>query len=264
MKTVLAAILCLVCCVGRAAADVKTQTVSYRIGDTIFRSVLVWDDAVQGRRPGILVCPEWWGLDGYAKHRAEMLARLGYVALAADLYGDGTATEDPQEAGKLSGALKSHREVLRARAAAALAQLAGNPNVDPAKLGVIGYCFGGTTALELARSGADVKAVVTFHAGLDSPDPAAGKNIHGRVLVCHGGNDTFSSPKDIAAFENEMRVNHVDWQMNVYGNAVHSFTNPDADRHGIPGIAYNAKADHRSWAAMQALFKDVFGSTGER
>lgn len=241
-----------------AEAAVKTQTISYESGGIPLKGFLAWDDAAQGNRPGILVCPEWWGLNDYAKFRAQKLAQLGYVALAVDLFGNGKTTEDPNEAGKLAGALKANRTLLRQRVNAGLEQLKHNEHVDPQQTAAIGYCFGGTTAIELARSGADVKAVVTFHAGLDSPNPADGKNIKARILVCHGGNDTFTSEKDFKAFEDELRQAHVDWQINIYGGAVHSFTNPNADKHGIPGIAYNAEADRRSWRDMQNFFDHTF------
>ena len=245
-------------------AAIKTQEVEYQQGQTKLKGFLAYDDAVQGKRPGVLVLPEFWGLNEYAKHRAEMLAGLGYVALAADLYGDGHTTEAAQEAGKLSGELKHNRPLLRERANAGLEQLKKSEMVDPQKLAAIGYCFGGTSAIELARSGADVKAVVTFHAGLDSPTPADGKNIKGSLLVCHGGDDMFSSEKDIDAFKQEMREHHVDWQMHEYGGAVHSFSNPGADKHGIPGVAYNARADARSWQDMQTFFTELFGVSGPK
>lgn len=259
MKFIVAAIVAAIVWPGAIEAAVRTEPVNYQVGNIKCQGFLAYDDQAQGKRPGIVVCPEWWGLTDYAKHRAQMLAQLGYVALAVDLFGNGKTTEDPQEAAKLAGALKANRQVLRQRVNAGLEQLKRNPRVDTARLGAIGYCFGGTTAIELARSGADVKAVVTFHAGLDSPNPSDGKNIKGSILVCHGGNDTFTSQKDFEAFEDEMRQNNVDWQINIYGGAVHSFTNPGADKHGIPGIAYNARADKRSWEAMQLFFEDAFG-----
>lgn len=258
MKFAIAAIAASLFFVQPGRAAVKTEAVSYKQGDTKLVGFLAYDDSGPAKRPGIIVCPEWWGLTDYAKHRAQMLAELGYVALAVDLYGDGKTTEDPQQAGSLAGALKKDRALLRQRVNAGLDELKKNPMVDPQKLGAIGYCFGGTTAVELGRSGADVKAIVTFHAGLDSPNPADGKNIKGSILVCHGGDDGFTSQKDFDAFEQEMRENHVDWQINIYGGAVHSFTNPGADKHGIPGIAYNAQADHRSWEAMKTFFEQAF------
>src|SRR5690348_16435636 len=243
---------------------VKTQVVKYRQGDTELQGFLAYDDAVQGKRPGVLVVPEWWGLTEYPKHRAEMLAQLGYVAFVADMYGNGQTTNDPKQAGAWAGALKSNRPLLRQRVNAGFEQLKGNSMVDPQKTAAIGYCFGGTTVIELARSGADVKGIVGFHAGLDSPNPADGKNIKGKVLICEGADDNFLTPQDKAAFENEMRQNHVDWEMNLYGGAVHSFTNPEADKHGIPGIAYNAEADRRSWQAMQDFFRELFGGGAAR
>lgn len=258
MKFNLAAILGVLVFVPALHAAIKTETVTYEQGGTRLQGYLAYDDQAQDKRPGVVVFPEFWGLTDYSRHRAQMLASLGYVAFAADLYGNGKTTEDPKEAGALAGQLKANRALLRERANAGLEQLKKNEHVDPQKLGAIGYCFGGTTAIELARSGADVKAVCAFHAGLDSPNPADGKNIKGRLLVCHGGDDAFTSQKDFDAFEQEMRENHVDWEIDIYGGAVHAFTNPGADKHGIPGVAYNAKADHRSWEAMTRLFKDVF------
>jgi len=260
MKYALAAIgAAVILSAAMARGAIKSENVEYKVGDVTCKSVVMYDDAAGAKKPGVVVYPEWWGLTDYAKRRAHMLAELGYVAMAVDLFGNAQTTDDAATAGKWAGALKADRKVLRERANAGLEQLKKNPHVDATRLGAIGYCFGGATAIELGRSGADVKAIVTFHAALDSPTPADGKNIKGRLLVCHGGDDNFETPKDLAAFEDEMRQNHVDWQMNVYGGAVHSFTNPEADKHGIPGIAYNKRADERSWEAMKSVFKEVFG-----
>ncbi|MDB5171859.1 MAG: dienelactone hydrolase [Phycisphaerales bacterium] len=246
---------------GAVRAEVKTATVKYKAGDVEAQSFVAWDDAVTGKRPGVVIVPEWWGLNDYAKTRAKQLAQLGYVAFAADVYGNGQVTEDPKEAGKLAGALKGgDRKELRIRVVAALQQLKANPNVDPAKTAAIGYCFGGTTALELARSGADVAAVVSFHGDLSISQPAQPGEVKAKVLVNHGADDAFEPQEQIVAFQDEMRKAHADWQMNIYANAVHSFTNPGADKHGIPGIAYNKEADRRSWQAMLDLFHEVFGT----
>jgi len=263
MKYALAAMAAVAVFSAAAAAAVRTEIVQYNQGGTRLQGYVAYDDAVEGKRPGIVVVPEWWGLNDYAKRRARMLAQLGYVAFAADMFGEGKTTNDPNEAAQWSGALKKDRPLLRQRVRAALDALKARPQVDPGKTSAIGYCFGGTSVIELARSGADVKGVVSFHGGLDAPDPSAGKNIRCRVLVCHGANDSFESPRDMEAFQKEMRDNHVDWQMNIYGNAVHSFTNPDADKHGIPGIAYNREADQRSWQEMQLFFHDLFGMSGQ-
>jgi len=244
-------------------AAIRTEIIRYRQGNTEFQSLLVYDDAAQGRRPGILVCPEWWGLNDYAKRRAEMLAQPGYVALAVDLYADGKTTEVPALARKLSDELKSNRPLLRLRINAALEEFRKDPRVDAREIAAIGYCFGGTTVLELARSGAEVRGVVAFHPRLDSPNPSDGKNIKGRVLVCYGANDTASSAKDVEAFEQEMRQNNVDWEMRLYGNAGHGFTNPSADKRGVPGVGYNADADRRSWQALQVFLAELFPG-GER
>lgn len=262
MKHATAAILAALFLASAASAAIHTETVQYKQGDTTLKGYLAYDDSAQGRRPGVLVVPEWWGLTDYAKHRAQMLAQLGYVAFAADMYGDGKTTNDVKEAGQWAGALKGNRQLLRQRVRAGLDALKARPQVDPGKTAAIGYCFGGTSVIELARSGAQLGGVVSFHGGLDSPDPSAGANIKCRLLICHGANDTFESPEDIAAFEKELKDHHVDWQMNIYANAVHSFTNPEADKHGIPGVAYNHEADVRSWQAMQLFFHDLFHTPG--
>ncbi len=249
--------MCGILLTGSAQAALKTEVVKYKVGDVECQGFLAYDDQA-GKRPGILVAPEWWGLTDYAKHRAEQLAGLGYVALAMDPYGDGKTTDDPKEAGKLAGALKADLPKLRERAKAALDLLSRQETVDPEKLGAIGYCFGGTTVLELARSGADLKGLVSFHGGLATPNPKDAQNIKGRILICHGADDKFVSASEIAEFQQSMRDAKVDWQMNEYGGAVHAFTNPDADKHGIPNIAYNEKADHRSWQAMKDFFHEVF------
>ena len=246
-----------------AYAEVKTETVKYKAGEVEAQGFLALNDKVAGKRPGIVIVPEWWGLNEYAKGRARQLAELGYVALAADIYGDAKVTEDPKQAGAWAGALKKgDRKELRTRVQAALEQLKTNPNCDASRTAAIGYCFGGTTVLELARSGAAVNAVVSFHGDLSISQPAEAGKVNAKVLVCHGADDAFEPPAQIEAFQDEMRKAHVDWEMAIYGHAVHSFTNPGADKHGIPGIAYNREADHRSWQAMIDLFNEVFGKTG--
>jgi len=242
-----------------ATAAVRTETVTYKQGDTTLKGVIAYDDATTDKRPGVLVFPEWWGMTDYPKHRAEQLAKLGYVAFAADMYGDGKSTDDPKEAGQWAGAVKGDNALLRARAAAALDQLKANPLVDRAKIAAIGYCFGGTVSLELARSGAPLAAVVSFHGDLSTKQPNDAANIKGKILICTGGDDAFVPPAQITAFEEEMRNAKVDYQVIVYGGAHHAFTNPDADRHGIDNIKYSESADKRSFAAMKALFDEAFG-----
>jgi dienelactone hydrolase len=200
-----------------------------------------------------------WGLNDYAKRRVEQLAELGYVAFAADIYGEGRIAVDIEEARQLSGTYKGDRPLFRARVAAGLETLKAQPSVDPARVAAIGYCFGGTAVLELARGGAEVAGVVSFHGGLDSPTPEDAKNIRAKVLVLHGADDPLVPPAEVLAFEEEMRQGGVDWQLISYGGAVHGFTNPaSGDDPSGRGVAYNAVADARSWAAMRQFFAELF------
>jgi dienelactone hydrolase len=244
--------------VASAQAALHTETVEYKHGDTTLKGYLAYDTAVKGKRPGVLVVHEWWGLNDYAKHRADMLAQLGYIAFAADMYGDGFNTTSPDEAGKRSGEFRTNRVFGRERLMAALDLIRKHRVCDPKRVAAIGYCFGGTCVLELARGGADIAGVVSFHGSLNTPDPADAKNIKCKVLVCHGANDGFESPEEVAGFQKAMRDANVDWQMDVYSGAVHSFTNPNSDKFGIPGVGYNERADKRSWEAMKLFFAEIF------
>jgi len=242
-----------------AWAAIKTEAVTYREGQAEAHSFIVYDDSLSGRQPGVLVVPEWWGLNDYPRMRAKMLAQLGYVAMAVDIYGDGKVTADPKQAGQWADALEAgDRAELRTRIAAALARLKSDPRVDPTKTAAIGYCFGGSTVLELARSGAEVNGVVSFHGHYDTADPAKPGEVKARILACHGADDPFQSPAQIEAFQDEMRKARADWQFNVYSGAKHSFTNPDAGKYHVAALAYNEKADHRSWQAMKDFFREVF------
>jgi len=239
-------------------ATIQTKTIEYKQGDATLEGFVAYDDAIKGPRPGILIVHQWMGLTDYEKHRAEMLAQLGYVAFCADIYGKGVRPQNTQEAGAQAGKYKGDRQLLRARVNAGLDALRQQPLVDPKRLAAIGYCFGGTTVLELARSGADVSGVVSFHGGLDSPTPADGKSIKCKVLVCHGADDPFEKPADLTAFESELRDAKVDWQLIEYGGAVHSFTQPMAGNDNSKGAAYNEKADKRSWEAMKQFLAEIF------
>jgi dienelactone hydrolase len=243
---------------GFTQGEIVKTPVDYRQADTHLKGLMVYDNSIKGQRPGVLVFPEWWGLNDYPKRRAEQLAQLGYVAFAADMYGDDKTTEDANEAGQMMTVVRGDLDLMRARAQAALDVLSKDPHVDPSRIAAIGYCFGGTVALELARSGAPLVGVVSFHGGLDTTRPYDAKNIKGKILVCTGGEDSFVPPSQVLAFEDEMRQGHVDWQVLVFGGAHHAFTNPAADSHHIPNIAYNADADRRSWNAMKAFFDEVF------
>lgn len=242
-----------------ADAKVKTKLVEYKDGDTILEGYLAWDDAAKGKRPAVLVVHAWMGIDDDVRGRTEQLAKLGYIAFAADIYGKGVRPKDATEAGAMSGKYKADRKVLRARVNAGFAELLKQPKVDATKTAAIGYCFGGTTALELARSGAAVGGVVTFHGGLDSPTPADGKNIKARILALHGAADPYVKPADVTAFEKELTDANVDWELVAYGGAVHCFTHKSAGTDPSKGCAYEPKADARSWVAMRAFFDELFG-----
>ncbi len=238
-------------------AAIQTQTIEYHQGDATLEGVLVYDDAVKSKRPGVLIVHQWKGVSANEQKRAAMLAQLGYVAFCADIYGKGIRPQSPAEAGAQAGKYKSDRALLRARVNAGLAVLRKNEFLDASRIAAIGYCFGGTTVIELARSGAELAGVVSFHGGLDSPTPADGKNIKCKVLACHGADDPFVPAKDLAAFESEMRDSGVDWQLKQYGGAVHSFTDWNADG-TMKGAQYNERADKRSWEDMKQFFGEIF------
>jgi dienelactone hydrolase len=237
---------------------IHTETVDYKQGDTTLEGYLAYDDSISGKRPGVLIVHQWMGLTDYEKMRANMLAQMGYIAFCADIYGKGVRPTTTQEAGAQAGKFKGNRQLLRDRVNAGLDALKSNDLADKNHVAAIGYCFGGTTVIELARSGADLNGVVSFHGGLDSPRPADGKNIKCKLLILAGANDPFQKPDDLAAFEKEMRDSGVDWQIAFYGGAVHAFTQPDVDKLNLPGAKYNEKADKRSWQAMKDFFGEIF------
>ena len=241
------------------SAAVSTKEMKYKVGDTEYVGFLATDDAA-GKRPGVLVAPEWVGVNDYARNRAKQLADMGYVAMVFDPYGGGKTAADVKQAAEWSSALKADRPELRKRIAAALATLKKDPRVDGSKVAAIGYCFGGTSVLELARSGADVLGVVSFHGGLAAPLPAQPGDIKTKVLICHGAADPFVSPEEVAKFEAEMRDAKTDWQLIKYSGAMHSFTNPGADGVVVPGAKYDENADKRSWEAMKSFFTELFGA----
>ena len=257
MKNIIPLFLALAAAVS-VQAKIVTQTIEYKQGDATLEGYLAYDDATTTARPGVLVVHQWLGLTDYEKHRAEQLAGLGYVAFCADIYGKGIRPKDTSEAGVQATKYKSDRALLRLRVNAGLDELKQNPLVDKSRVAAIGYCFGGTTVIELARSGADLQGIVSFHGGLDSPTPADGKNIKCKILICHGADDPFEKPADLAAFEDEMRQANVDWVLIKYGGAVHSFTQPMAGNDNSKGAAYNERADRRSWAAMKMFFAGIF------
>ncbi|HLZ05356.1 MAG TPA: dienelactone hydrolase family protein [Bradyrhizobium sp.] len=234
----------------------------HRDGAVDLRGILVSDDMRSGRRPGLVLFPDARGINSHALECADRLAALGFAVLVADLYGGGITARDIVHARELMGALRSDVTRWRARAEAARQALVQQGIVDPARVAAIGYCFGGTTALELGRSGAPLAALVTFHGGLASPRPEDARNIRARVLVCHGAADVLVPMTVLASFQEEMSKTNVDWQVHVYGSAAHGFTNAELDRDPLPGHAYHRGAEQRSWAAMLRLFDETFGAIG--
>ena len=241
-----------------AQAQIHTEAIEYRESDTVLEGYLAYDASIKGKRPAVLIVHQWKGLTDYEKKRAEMLAKMGYNVFALDIYGKGIRPQSSQEAGAQAGKYKSNRGLLRARAQAGLEVLEKQELTDPKRVAAIGYCFGGTTVIELARSGANIAGVVSFHGGLDSPHPEDGKNIKCKVLTLHGADDPHVPAKDLAAFEDEMRQAKVDWELVKYGGAVHSFTDWNAGDNVAQGAAYNERADRRSWEAMKEFFAEIF------
>ncbi|MCU0702936.1 MAG: dienelactone hydrolase family protein [Fimbriiglobus sp.] len=243
---------------GSGMAAVKSKKVEYKYDGVTFAGELYWDDAGTGKRPGVLVFHEWWGLDAHAKAKAEELAKLGYVAFAADMYGDGKVAEHPTDAGKMATAVRANVDVWRGRAKEALKVLTADEHVDATKVAAIGYCFGGTTAIQLAASGADVKAVSTFHAALPKLKDDEAKAIKAKVLVNHGADDKFIPAEAIAAFQKAMADAKVSLDFREYKGAVHSFTVKTADEKKLDGMKYDKDADEKSWSATKTLFAEAF------
>lgn len=239
-------------------AAIKTETVEYKQGDTVLEGYLAYDDAVKGPRPGVLVIHQWLGLTDNEKMRAEMLAKLGYVAFAVDIYGKGIRPKDSGSAGAEATKYRQNLPLFRDRLTAGLQTLLKNPNVDPKRVAAIGYCFGGGGALELARSGANIAGVVSFHGSLATTMPATPGQVKAKVLVCHGADDPFVPMKDVQGFLDEFRAAGADYQFIAYSGAVHSFTQNEAGNDNSKGAAYNASADKRSWQAMKDFFAEIF------
>ncbi|QEG22214.1 dienelactone hydrolase family protein [Mariniblastus fucicola] len=251
-------------CNGLSSADeaeIQTNTVAYADGELQFEGFVAIPDSADkdNPKPAVLVVHQWMGLTDYEKSRCQQLAKLGYVAFALDIYGKGVRPANPKEAGAQSSKYKSDRDLYRSRLTLGLEQLLKQTGVDQNNVAAIGYCFGGTGVLELARSGAKVNGVVSFHGGLDSPNPADGENIQCKILVCHGADDPFVPAKGIEAMKAEFDAAKVDWQMISYSGAVHAFTQPMAGDDPSKGAAYQAAADRRSWAQMQVFFDELFG-----
>jgi len=243
------------------AVELAVSEVSYTVEGTELQGYITYNKNQTGKRPGILVVHEWWGHDEYARKRADMLAEMGYVAFALDMYGDGKKAEHPQDAQKFVGEVLANIDGATARFNAAIAQLKANPNVDPEKIGAIGYCFGGSVALAMANAGIDLDAVAAFHSGVQLPImPEAGK-LKAKVLVCNGADDTFIPAETVTAFKAAMDEVGADYKYIAYEGAKHSFTSPAATARGkefnLP-LEYNEAADKASWQELQAMLTNAF------
>jgi len=240
------------------ATNVKTVPITYELDGQKFNGVYAWDDSSSAKRPGVIVCHEWWGNTDYSIGRAKKLAELGYAAFALDVYGDGKTTTKVPEAQAMYTALAVKPGAMGERARAALAVLTARPEVDPKRLAAIGYCMGGTTALELARTGADLKAVVCFHtSNLAAADDQVNSRVLARILVCNGAADPFMTPEMIPTFERQMEAAGINYRIINYPGAMHSFTNPGVDAMNVDGARYNKAADEQSWKDMKAFFAET-------
>ncbi|MGQ7819364.1 dienelactone hydrolase family protein [Metapseudomonas furukawaii] len=262
-----ALLLALLAGAGLAHAEIMTREIPYKAPDgTALIGYHAYDDALAGKRPGVVVVHEWWGLNDYAKRRARDLAALGYSALAIDMYGDGKNTEHPADAQAFMQAALASAPAAKARFLAGLELLKAQPQTDPDRLAAIGYCFGGKVVLDMARQGVPLAAVVSFHGALATTTPATPGSVKAKVLVEHGGKDSLVPASAVNAFKAEFDQAKADYRVVIQPNAKHSFTNPDADRlshagHGDekgPDLGYSQVADENAWADMQALFKEVF------
>jgi dienelactone hydrolase len=244
-----------------AAAALQSRTVLYKEGGKTLEGYYVYDDVVSGPRPGIVMVHEWMGLNDHVKNNANQLASIGYAVFGVDIYGKGVRPTNPDAARKEAGKYKNDRALMRKRAQAGLQELLKQKEVDSSRVAAMGYCFGGTTALELARSGADLDGVISVHGGLATPTPGDAKNIKGKVLVLHGADDPGVPPTEVEAFAKEMRDAKVDWQLIAYGGAVHAFTNPKAGDDPSKGAAYNERATRRSFEHLKLFLQELFGMT---
>lgn len=255
--------LLLGCCLFASAAQAQLQTeeIRYQVDGNEYTGYLAYDDSFTGKRPGILVAHEWWGYNAYVRHRAEMLARLGYTAFALDMYGGGRHTDHPDTAKKMMQSVMGDLPEAEKRFRAAYRILQLQPSVDANRIAAIGYCMGGGLVLQMARRGVPLAGVVVFHGSLGTAHPAKRGDIKGRVLALIGANDPFEPPAQIKAFKAEMQAAGVPYELHLYPGVVHAFTNPDATvlgrKYKLP-LVYNADADADSWRRMRRFLEQLF------
>lgn len=238
--------------------DIQTREIEYRYGENSLQGFIAWDDSSPEKRPGVLVVHEWWGHNEHARVQARRLAEAGYVGFALDMYGKGKLATHPEDAQAMAIEATQDFSVAKGRFNAALEQLKQDPHVDTERIAAIGYCFGGAIALTMARDGADLDAVVSFHGGMPTPQPVDSGTVRARLLVLAGAADPLVPPERVTAFEDDMKAAGARIEVISYQGAMHSFTNPQADERGIDGLAYNAEAHQQSWEAMLEMFDEVF------
>ncbi len=242
-------------------AEVKGKEVTYRANGTLLKGYIAYDDAIEGKRPGVLVVHEWWGLDDYARERARKLAQLGYTALALDMYGEGKQAHHPDDAGKFAGELAKNLPLAKTRFEAAMEYLRQQKNVDAKNIAALGYCFGGSLVLQMARLGEDLKGVVSFHGNLATVHPAQSGEVKARIISFTGTDDPMIPAEQVAAFRQEMEKAGADYKAVTFAGAKHSFTNPAADEYGrkfnLP-LAYDAAADKASWNETKNFLAGIF------
>ncbi len=239
-------------------SEIITKDIEYTSGGNIMQGYIAYDNSISGKMPGIVIVHQWKGLGEYEKMRARMLAESGYFAMAVDVYGKGIRPSSPEEASKEAGKYYADRNLLRERITSGLDEMLKQPQVDPTKTAAIGYCFGGSGVIELARSGAGIDGVVSFHGGLKSGGTNDASNIKASMMILHGADDPFISPEDKASFQKEMADAKVDMVFVEYSGSVHSFTDKNAGNDNSKGAAYNENADKRSWIAMKQFFEEIF------
>lgn len=261
MKNIIIAVLLwLGMCAAQAA--VTGKAVEYKADGQTLKGYLAYDDAIKGKRPAVLVVHEWWGHNNYARKRAEMLAGMGYIALALDMYGDGKQADHPKDAGKFSAEVRNNLNIAHSRFMAAMTLIKQQPETDSSRIAAIGYCFGGAVVLEMARMGLDIAGVASFHGSLDTAQPARPGMVKANMFVANGADDRFVPAAQIEQFKQEMDNAKVNYQFKSYPGAKHSFTNPDADVYGkkfnIP-LEYNEQADKASWLDLGMFLDRIFG-----
>ncbi len=241
-----------------AQGAVMTKTISYQEDGASLQGYLAYDNALKGKRPGVLVVHEWWGLNDYARKRATQLAAMGYVAFALDMYGKDKVADHPEQAKEFMKKVTQNVDTWQKRALAGLEILKKQPNTDSNRIAAIGYCFGGSTVQQLAYSGADIRGIVSFHGSLIPPTESAVKQTKAKILICHGASDPYTKPEALPTYLTTMNASGIDWKMSIYAHAKHAFTNPDADNYGMAALGYNRTADRRSWEDMKQFFNEIF------